>query len=124
MVKVIYRDKREVNFPMADDTFVAQIKEDFEKNILFYIQIDTEDGSMQVEFGNDCCNIQMDNEESGEIYGFINPDGDSSVSVDLWANCYPENMICYKISDVIKIIQTYIEKGEPDSDYHWDISDM
>jgi len=124
MVKVVYRDKKEMNFSTADAIFVAQIKEDFEKNTLFYIQIELEDGSMLIEFGDKCCNIQMDNEELGEIYGFINPDGNSDVSVDLWANSYLENMICYNIDDITKIILTYIIKGVPDSDYQWDISDM
>ena len=79
---------------------------------------------MQIEFGDKCCFISMDNEDKGEIYGFINSVEDGDEIIDLYANCYPKNRLCYAIADVLKIIRTFIQTGAPDSNYAWDISDM
>jgi len=121
--EIVYRNKEIKNVGVTDSNFSSLIKDGMNNNLLFYIRADSEDGSMQVEFGDKCCNIQMDNEEIGEIYGYLDSE-QSDESVDLWANCYPKNMLCYDVNRLLKIIGTFAETGEPDSDFKWDVQDM
>lgn len=82
-IKVVDRDKTQKEFDKADSGFAKLIKEGFGSNTLLYVQAEGEEGNMQIEFGDKCCNIQMDNEEIGEAYMYINPDDDNDESVGL-----------------------------------------
>jgi hypothetical protein len=125
LIKIIYRDKQEKQFPAADESFLNLVKDGFVTGGLGYVQIDGENGSLHIEFGDKCCNIQMDDEDKGEIYGFLNPDEpDGESFVDLWANCYPRNMLCRSIDDALKIIRTFAASGAPDPAFTWDVQDM
>lgn len=121
--KIVYRDKEIKNISATDSNFSTLIKDGMDRNLLFYMSADSENGSMQVEFGDKCCNIQMDNEEIGEIYGYLDSE-QSDEPVDLWANSYPKNMLCYDVNHLLKIIGTFAETGEPDADFEWDVQDM
>lgn len=123
-IRVVDRDKTQKEFDKADSGFAKLIKEGFGSNTLLYVQAEGEEGNMQIEFGDKCCNIQMDNEEIGEAYMYINPDDDNDESADLWANSYPHNMLCYNVGDALKILGTFIDSGEPDGDYEWDVKDI
>jgi hypothetical protein len=124
-IEITYRDKEKKQFPTADENFLNLVKEGFEAGSLGYVLLDRESGSLHIEFGDRCCNIQMDNEEEGEIYGFLNPDEpDGETFVDLWANSYPSNMLCHDIEDVLKIIRAFAASGEPDPAFTWDVREM
>jgi hypothetical protein len=125
VIRIMYRDKQEKRFQAADEGFFTLVKEGFAAGDLGYVQLDGETGSLHIEFGDKCCNIQMDNEDKAEIYGFLNPDEpDDGSFVDLWADCYPRTMLCRSIDDVLKIIRTFATSGAPDPAFTWDVQDM
>jgi hypothetical protein len=124
-IEIVYRDEKKKRFSAADEELLHLVKEGFAAGSLGYVLLDCENGSLHVEFGDKCCNIQMDNEEEGEIYGFLNPDEpDGETFADLWANCYPRNMLCRDIEDVLKIIRAFAASGEPDPAFAWDVREM
>lgn len=121
--KIVYRDKEIKNVSASDSNFPSLIKDGMDSNLLLFMNADSENGSIHIEFGDKCCNIQMDNEEIGEIYGYLDPE-QSDEFIDLWANSYPKNMLCYDADRLLKIIKTFAETGEPDPDFEWDVQDM
>jgi hypothetical protein len=124
-IEIIYRDEKKKLFPVADENFLNLIKEGFEAGNLGYVLIDCETGSLHMEFGDKYCNIQMDNEENGEIYCFLNPrEPDTENFVDLWVNSYPRNMLCRNIEDALNIIRAFAVNGEPNPAFTWDVIDM
>jgi hypothetical protein len=66
----------------------------------------------------------MTNEEKAEIYNFINHEEQSRKFMNLFINCYPQNILFNDIKDLIEIIQTFIENGEPNIKYNFEIIPM
>jgi hypothetical protein len=125
VIRIMYRNKQEKRVQAAGEGFFNMVKEGFAAGDLGYVQLDGENGSLHIEFGDKCCNIQMDNEDKAEMYSFLNsdePDGEGFV--DLWATCCPRTMLCRSIDDVLKIIRTFATSGGLDPAFMWDVRDM
>lgn len=95
------------------------------KDNIFFISIEhANENDLYVEFGKGCCFISMPDEEKAEAYSYLNPHGDKQKYIDFIANCYPQNMLCYHINDLLRIIKTFISTGKPDNSFQWGTTAM
>jgi hypothetical protein len=107
-----------------DKSIFDLIKNEFENDNILYINITVKENIMQIEFGHNCFFVSMSNEKKAEIYNFINDEVHGHKFVDLFINCYPENMLFNNIMDLMEITQTFIENGEPNIKYKWETLPM
>jgi hypothetical protein len=122
-IRIGYRTKENKSFKVLDDCLLKTIQDGFENNLFISINIEAHNNNMQIEFGDKCCFINMDDEEKGEIYVFINNDNADEI-IDLFVNCYPKNMLCFVIDDILQILKTFVNTGEPDNNYTWNLQNM
>lgn len=99
-------------------------------NLLQLITGEREDGlSIDIEFGNNCCIIVISSEETDEIYWYWDPKEPNEPLdlyaniVDLYANSYHKNLLCYDVNSLLKIIRKFVDTGEPHPDFQWYIDD-
>ena len=123
-IKIGLKNNEKKIFNNVNKNTFDLIKQEFEKNNILYINITVKENDMQIEFGCNCYFISMTNEEKAEIYNFINTKEKSNEFIDLFINCYPKNMLFNNITELIEIIQTFIEKGEPNIKYKWETIPM
>ena len=123
-IKIGLKNNEKKIFNNVNKNTFDLIKQEFEKNNILYINITVKENDMQIEFGCNCYFISMTNEEKAEIYNFINTKEKSNEFIDLFINCYPKNMLFNDITELIEIIQTFVEKGEPNIKYKWETIPM
>jgi hypothetical protein len=59
-IEITYRDNAKEQFSAADEAFPDLVKEGFEAGNLGHVLLDRESGSLHIEFGDRCCNIQIE----------------------------------------------------------------
>jgi hypothetical protein len=123
-IKILLKNKEQKSFDRLNDNIFDLIKQEYENSNLLCIDITVRENDMQIEFGYNCFFVSMTSEEKSEIYNSINIKENSNEFTDLFANCYHKRMLLNDIVDLVEIIQTFIENGEPDNRYKWEIISM
>ena len=108
-----------------EDNTLDKIKQEFEDKSILFIEMIVNNNYLSIEFGSECCFIEMTDEEKAEIYIYKNvKEEDADEYIDLYANCYKKSCLCYNFNDMIEIIQAFSLTGEPDLNYQWEIIPM
>jgi hypothetical protein len=123
-IKIGLKNNEIKKYDNFDKNIFNLITEEYEKNNILYIIMTVKENDMQIEFGHNCFFVSMTNEEKAEIYNFINDKEQSNEFIDLFINCYPKNMLFNNIIDLMEIIQTFFENGEPNLKYKLEIIPM
>lgn len=124
-IRVIYCDKSNKVYDKSNlECFYMRllptlIHEALEGERVLFIGINLiQDSEIQVEFGHKCCFISISNNSNGKAYAFKNTN-ESEELVDLYANCYPKNWLCFSPANVLQMISTFISTGVPDETFQW-----